>query len=80
MVGAFVEVAAARGIEDIVLTTHDLVALTVTSEAMQPVCILDFVAEGGGAIAVLRAEDYPVLARVWDNDEDDDLFAAEPAL
>ena len=26
----------------------------------------------------LKAEDYPVLARLWDNDEDDDLFSPAP--
>jgi len=31
-------------------------------------------------VTPLRAEDYPVLAAIWDNEEDDDIFADDRDL
>ncbi len=80
MVSAYVDPVTARGIEDLVVIGHDLVARATTTEAWQPAVLVDFVIEDAEAPSALTADEYPALARVWDNDEDDNLFAPEPAV
>lgn len=68
-------------VRDIAIARNDLPARELTAFTGQIVTMLEFKQETFEVSAVpLRAQDHPVLAAIWDNDEDDDVFAPDPAV